>query len=399
MRILQVNVVCGIGSTGRIATDIHQALIQDGHESMIAFGRNDAKNCDTTYKIGRIENILTDVFMTRVFDRHGATGKQATLDFCRVIDQYRPDIVHLHNIHGYYLHVETLMKHLKEMNVPLVWTLHDCWSFTGHCTYFDAPKCDKWKTGCGNCPRKGDYPQSWLMDRSRKNLVEKKEWFSGFGSLTFVTPSQWLKDLVKSSYLSSYEVTVVPNGIDLQKFSPKESGLRAKLGLGDKKVVLGVAMSWIPRKGLGDMLKLAGLLGDDYRILLIGVSEAQLKKLPQNVLGIKRTSSVEELSDYYSMANVLAISSYEDNYPTVVLEALACQTPVVAYRTGGIPEMANKPYLTIVDKGDVEAMAETIRQLNPFTWELDPSFMERSNSAQAILDLYSRILTKERHGE
>jgi len=217
--------------------------------------------------------------------------------------------------------------------------------------------------------------------------------------LTFVTPSQWLKDLVKSSYLSSYEVTVVPNGIDLQKFSPKESGLRAKLGLGDKKVVLGVAMSWIPRKGLGDMLKLAGLLGDDYRILLIGVSEAQLKKLPQNVLGIKRTSSVEELSDYYSMANVLAISSYEDNYPTVVLEALACQTPVVAYRTGGIPEMANKPYLTIVDKGDVEAMAETIRQLNPFTWELDPSFMERSNSAQAILDLYSRILTKERHGE
>lgn len=392
MRILQVNVVCGIGSTGRIATDIHAELLANGHESMIAFGRNDAKNCDNAYKIGLMKNILADVVMTRLFDRHGAAGKQATLDFCRVIDQYRPDIVHLHNIHGYYLHIETLMKHLKTMNVPLVWTLHDCWSFTGHCAYFDSPKCDKWLSGCGNCPRKGDYPQSWLMDRSRKNLVEKKEWFSNFDSLTFITPSHWLKNLVQRSYLKDYPVHVVPNGIDLDAFKPTSSTLRDKLNLRGKRVYLSVAMVWDARKGLRDLIDCARELREDETLILIGVSDKQIKQLPKNILGVKRTSSVQELAEYYSMADATLVPSYEDNYPTVVLESLACHTRVVAYRTGGIPEMGEEPYVSLVEKGDREGLLREARAVKSFDWTMDAMKMDKVSAAQTMLAIYRSLL-------
>jgi putative colanic acid biosynthesis glycosyltransferase len=389
MRIVQVNSVCGVGSTGRIATDIHHELINDGHTSMIAFGRNEPKNCDAVYRIGSSANIYCDVFMTRIFDLHGSAGKRATRAFCAMIEEFRPDVVHLHNIHGYYLNIEILMAYLKKSNIPLVWTLHDCWSFTGHCAYFDFPKCDKWKSGCGRCPRKNDYPASWLFDNSSNNLQNKKRRFSGFTHLTFVTPSTWLKELVAQSYLKQYPVEVIPNGINLAIFKPTASDLRSKYSLVGKKVLLSVAMVWERRKGLHDLLELAARFDDDERLILIGLDEKQIQALPGNVLGIKRTSNAEELAAFYTMADLTLLPSYEDNFPTVVLESLACHTPVLAYRTGGIPEMGKPPYLNLVEKGDLEGMRKFVVEYKKCeAWEMDDQWMDKKGASERVVSLY-----------
>lgn len=394
MRILQVNSVCGVGSTGRIATDIHHELIANGHASMIAFGRNEPKNCDNVYRIGLMKNILADVFMTRIFDRHGTTGKQATREFCAMIDAYQPDLVHLHNIHGYYVNIGMLMRYLKSKNIPVVWTLHDCWSFTGHCAYFDDPKCDRWKEGCGHCPRLRDYPESWLMDHSRQNFAWKKELFTDFENLTFITPSKWLKDLVKESFLGDYPIEVINNGIDLTKFKPTASDLRAKHGLTDKRVYLSVAMIWDRRKGFDDLIQLATRLHENEKLLLIGLTQHQIGKLPSNVIGIERTNSVDELAAFYSLADATVVPSYEDNYPTVVLESLACNTRVVAYRTGGIPEMNHEPFLKIVAKGDINAMIEAVRNQPFLEWTADNQYMDRKVIANRVLELYKTCISK-----
>jgi putative colanic acid biosynthesis glycosyltransferase len=396
MRILLINSVCGVGSTGRIVTDIHHELIADGHSSLIAYGRNEAKNCDTVYRIGSNTNIYADVFMTRVFDRHGSMGHKATRAFLQKIDDYQPDLVHLHNIHGYYVNIEILMDDLKQKNIPVVWTLHDCWSFTGHCAYFDYPKCERWRESCGHCPRKQDYPASFLMDRSSKNLAEKKRFFLGFENLTIVTPSHWLKDLVKQSFLGKYPIEVIQNGIDLGKFKAVDSRIRESLKLEEKKIVLGVAMIWDRRKGLEDMIKMSLVLGNDYQVVLIGLSKKQIQDLPPQIIGIQRTSSIEELAAYYSSAYVVAITSYEDNYPTVVLESLACHTQVVAYHTGGIPEMATSTYLHIVGKGDIAAMSEAIRNLTKVEWTMDYAYMDRKAAAKRTLSLYQDCLSQRR---
>ncbi|MGB7595200.1 MAG: glycosyltransferase [Erysipelotrichaceae bacterium] len=395
MRILQVNSVCGVGSTGRIATDIHHELTANGHVSMIAFGRNEAKNCDNVYRIGLMKNILADVFMTRVFDRHGTMGKQATREFCAMIDAYQPDLVHLHNIHGYYLNIGMLMRYLKYKNIPVVWTLHDCWSFTGHCAYFDFPKCDRWKYACGSCPRLHDYPESWLLDHSRQNLASKKELFSDFKNLTIITPSLWLKDLVKQSFLGVYPVEVINNGIDLTKFRPVPSDLRSRYGLEGKRVYVSVAMVWDRRKGLDDLLALSNRLNDDEKLILIGLAKNQLAQLPANILGIQRTNSVDELAAFYAMADVTVVPSYEDNYPTVVLESLACHTPVIAYRTGGIPEMGDDPYVRLVPKGALDALLTLLRTTpSDLPWDQDFSRMDKQVSALAYVDQYQRIQGK-----
>ena len=397
MRILQVNSVCGVGSTGRIATDIHHELIANGHVSMIAFGRDEPKNCDNVYRIGSMKDILADVFMTRFFDKHGTAGKQATREFCAMIDAFQPDLVHLHNIHGYYLNIGMLMRYLKYKDIPVVWTLHDCWSFTGHCAYFDFPKCDRWQDSCGNCPRLHDYPESWLLDNSRQNLKMKKELFSNFKNLTFITPSDWLKDLVQQSFLGAYQVEVINNGIDLAKFKPVSSDLRKQYGLTGKRVYVSVAMVWDRRKGLDDLVALSRKLNEQEQLILIGLTKQQCAGLPSQIIGIQRTHSVDELAAFYTMADVTVVPSYEDNYPTVVLESLACHTPVVAYRTGGIPEMGIEPYLQLAPKGSIDELLTLLRSASSdLPWDLDFTRMDKQSSALSYVSQYRRIQGKVR---
>ena len=226
MKVLQINSVCGIGSTGRIATDINNILIEQGHESYIAYGRDLPRNCGTSIRIGTKCDNYTHGVLTRVFDKHGFGSRKATQDFIKEVKKLDPDIIHLHNIHGYYINIEILFDYLKEAYKPVIWTLHDCWAFTGHCSYFDYIGCTRWETQCYSCPGKRSYPASAFLDNSKMNYSRKKAIFTGIKNLTIVTPSKWLAGLVKQSYLKKYPVKVINNGIDLEVFRPIKNDLR-----------------------------------------------------------------------------------------------------------------------------------------------------------------------------
>lgn len=276
MKLLQINSVCGIGSTGRIATDIHSIMIAQGHESYIAYGRDEAINCENTLKIGNKYDNYTHVALTRIFDKHGFGSKRATEEFIRKIEVLNPDIIHLHNIHGYYLNIKVLFEYLKRSKKPVIWTLHDCWAFTGHCAYFDYVECDKWKTGCSLCPQKNAYPASQFSDNSNANYFKKRDIFNGVENMILVAPSKWLGNLVSESYFREYPIQVINNGIDLEVFHPTESDFRTKNNLNDKFIILGVASIWEEGKGI-NIFGVVFEIKKDEIIVLVGISEQQKK--------------------------------------------------------------------------------------------------------------------------
>lgn len=360
MKVLQINSVCGIRSTGRIASDIHQLLVEKGHEGVIAYGQLEAKNCDRTIKIGSKKDLYVHGIMSRAFDRHGFGSKKATEEFLQEVESYQPDLIHLHNIHGYYLHVGLLFEYIKKRGIPVVWTLHDCWSFTGHCAYFDFVGCEKWKTGCHACPQKKSYPASLILDQSKRNYEDKKELFQGVRNLTFVTPSHWLQGLLKESYLGGYNSVVIPNGIDLSTFRPAESDFRRKHQLEGKFVMLMVSSEWTPRKGLKYLLEFQKSMKDDEKLVLVGLTEELKKELPDSIVKITRTDHVKELAEIYASCDVLLNPTLEDNFPTTNLEALACGTPVITFRTGGSPEAVDEQTGIVIDQGNLEELRDAV---------------------------------------
>lgn len=361
MKVLQINSVCGIGSTGRIATDIHNNLIEQGHESYIAYGRDLPINCDNTIKIGTKLDNYTHVIETRILDRHGLGSRRATLRLIDEIKELDPNIIHLHNIHGYYVNIQILFNYLKETNKPVVWTLHDCWSFTGHCSHFDLIGCNKWQTGCFDCPQKKSYPSSILIDNSRNNYRIKKELFTGLNNLTIVTPSEWLANLVMKSFLKEYPIKVINNGIDLEIFKPTKSNFREIYNIKNKFVILGVATAWGTSKGIDYFIKLSKLINEDEIIVMVGLKEKQIKELPGNIIGITRTNSAKELAEIYSAADVFINPTLSDTFPTTNLESLACGTPVITFNTGGSPESIDEDCGFVVEKENLEELLVKIR--------------------------------------
>ena len=361
MRVLQLNTVCGFTSAGRIASDIDGILKEKGYESYIAFGRGTPMNCDTPIRIGTKWDTYAHVVLTRIFDKHGLGSKRATREFLGVVEELDPDIIHLHNIHGYYLNVELLFDYLKVADKPVVWTLHDCWPFTGHCSHFDYIGCNKWRTQCFDCPQKNQYPSSKFLDNSKNNFSRKKVAFTGVRNMTIVSPSQWLAGLVRDSFLNEYPVKVINNGIDLDLFKPAKGRFRKRYGLEDKFVILGVTNVWTDRKGLLYFTELAGRLYQDEAIVLVGLTEKQKSFLPPNIIGIKRTNSVEELAEIYSDADVFINLTLEDNFPTTNLEALACGTPVITFDTGGSAESIDKTCGFIARQGSLDDTLNFIR--------------------------------------
>lgn len=401
MRVLQINSVCGIGSTGRIATDIHNILIGLGHESYIAYGRDIPKNCDTAIRIGTKYDNYAHVALTRVYDKHGFGSKKATKEFLQKVEKINPDVIHLHNLHGYYINIEMLFHYLKSANKPVIWTLHDCWAFTGHCAYFDYAGCDKWKTQCINCPEKNSYPNSWSIDNSKDNFWKKREIFNGVKNLTLITPSKWLAGLVKKSFLSQYPVRVINNGIDLDIFKPTESDFRQKYDLADKYIILGVASTWDRRKGLKYFIDLSKTIESDEVIVLVGLTEKQIEDLPKNIIGITRTNNVEELVGIYSSVNLFVNPTLEDNFPTTNLEALACGTPIITFNTGGSVESVNSVTGIVVEKGDLNELRDKIYSIKYQQKILDKnkilkrvrSLYDKNDLYHKYLDLYENVKT------
>lgn len=399
MKVLQINSVCGRGSTGRIVLDIHNALSTNGYKSYVAYGREKTKNCSNAIRIGRKIDIYTHVLKTRFFDKHGFGSKQATKDFIKKVKELDPDIIHLHNIHGYYINIKILFDYLKQINKQVIWTLHDCWPFTGHCAYFDFVGCNKWEKGCFKCPQKSKYPKSWLFDNSSNNWKIKKELFTGIKSLTLVSPSQWLADLVKKSFLKEYPVVVIPNGIDISVFKPTPSDFRKKYRIEDKFVILGVANVWEERKGLKYFFELSKLLNEDEVIVLVGLSRKQKKNLPKNIIGLSKTHSVKELVEIYTAADVFVNPTLEDNFPTVNLEAQACGTFVITFDSGGAKEtLSSVNNGVVVFEKSVKAIRKAIDNFKKRKTNLElpmvylSKFSKTSFSNKYIL-LYEKVLS------
>lgn len=393
MKILQINSVCGIGSTGRIATDLYKVLKDQGHECKIAYGRGIAPEGIDSIKIGSNLDNYMHVFKTRVFDKHGFGSVNATKKFIEKVKSYDPDIIHLHNIHGYYINIEILFNYLKEENKPVVWTLHDCWAFTGHCSHFDYIGCDKWRNGCSNCIQKNEYPSSKVIDSSKFNHEKKKELFTSVKNMTIVTPSKWLANLVNESFLGKYPVKVINNGIDLEVFKPTKSNFREIYNLQDKFIVLGVASVWSEKKGLKYLVELSEKLSDSHKIVIVGVDEKQKKELPQNIIAITKTNNLRELSKIYTTADVFVNTTLQEVMGLVNVESLSCGTPVITFNTGGSIECIDKTTGIVVEKENVNQVVEAINLI-----KYDTSFNYDSETCiNRSIKLYDKNINFNRY--
>lgn len=361
-KILFINSVCN-GSTGTICKNLYKAAQEEGYECCIAYGRGESPKGFNTIKIGNKLNIYLHVLKARLFDASGFGSRKATKDFIKKIEEFKPDVIHLHNIHGYYINIEILFNYLKmHPEIKKIWTLHDCWAFTGHCAYYTYVKCNKWKKCCkGKCPNKQEYPQTFF-EKIESNFRRKKEIFNNVENMVLVTPSIWLKKEIKESCLKKYQIIVINNGIDTNVFKPTPSNIKEKYDIQDKKIILGVASVWDKRKGLDVFIELSKKLDRDYQIVLIGLRNEQIKSLPKNIIGINRTDNILELVRWYSVADVYFNPTLEDNYPTTNLEAIACETPVVTFNTGGSPESAFSTEVTTIYSNDIDECIEKIKK-------------------------------------
>ena len=363
MKLLEINVVCGVKSTGRIATEIAKEYEQKGYEVKIAYGRDTVPYEYKKYavKIGSKASVYYHALVSRIFDNAGFASKRATKKFLKWADEYNPDVLWLHNLHGYYINIEMLFDWIKsrpEMEVK--WTLHDCWAFTGHCTHFIMAGCDKWQEECFNCPKKGDYPKSVFLDKSKENYQKKKVLFTGINNLTIYTPSEWLKEKVERSFLKDYNVEVLPNTVDKNLFKPTESDVRKRYGISeDKKLIISVATAWTLSKGLDDLIKLSEMLdGDKYVVMAVGLSERQISELPRSIMGVGIVYA-NELVRIYSAADLLVSTSKEETFGLTVLEASSCGTKAIVYKGTACEEVALACGGKAVDM-NVEALYEAI---------------------------------------
>ncbi len=388
MRIAQINVVASL-STGRIAVALCRTAMQAGHRALLCHSRDHAPSDVPSYRIGGRCQRYLDMFLTRVSDRAGFFSRRATRALIRQLESYRPDLIHLHNLHGYYLHLPTLFRYLKKKDLPVVWTLHDCWAYTGHCAYYStaqnapppdgtrrraqaAQGCERWLTGCGKCVRRRAYPSSWLLDQSARNWRDKRALFTGLKHMVLATPSDWLHDEVKRSFLGRYPVYTLPNGIDLNDFGPCADELFMHdvvrfYGLeqaGGRQLVLSAAAVWDDRKGLDDLIDLSEALGPEYCVAAVGLDEYQIASLPKGtVLGIRRTGNLRDLCALYTAADVYLSASHEESMGMTLVEALACGTQVVCYDATAMPEIVTPEVGEVVALGDIPALADAVRSL------------------------------------
>ena len=356
MKVVQINTTCGIGSTGKICVGISKLLDENGIENHILYSSwsNDHPNgipCSNQWYI------RWQALKSRMLGNYGFNSKTATQKMIAELERISPDVVHLHNIHGHDCDLELLFSYFKEHGTKLVWTFHDCWAFTGYCTHFTMANCSKWQTRCGECPLK--HERTWFFDRSQALFEKKKQLFDKL-DLTIVTPSRWMADLVKQSFLKDCPIEVIHNGIDLEQFAPAESQFRQKFGLVNHKIILGVAFGWGRKKGLDVFVDLAEKLSDEYRIVLVGTDKSVDRRLPPRILSVHRTQNQQELAQIYSAADLFVNPTREENYPTVNMEAIACGTPVLTFRTGGSPEMLDDTCGSVVACNDVEALEKEI---------------------------------------
>lgn len=391
MKVVQINIFPNF-STGNIMMNIHKKLQQNNIESYVVWGRGrEAKDEYEIYMNDKL-GVYYHVIYSRLTDKTGFASKKSTIKLINKLDEIRPDIIHLHNIHGYYINIELLFNYIKKHNIEVIWTLHDCWAFTGHCAYFDYVGCNKWIKGCYKCPQLNRYPISF-KDNSKDNFLKKKELFSNV-NMTIITPSNWLANLVNKSFLNAYKTKVIYNGVDSKIFHYVKSNFRIDNNLENKKIILGVASTWDERKGLKDFIKLAEIIDSKTVIVLVGLNDKQISLLPNNIIGIKKTTNVKELVEIYSSADIFFNPTYDDNFPTTNIEALLCGIPIITYDTGGCMEcIFDDKCGLVVSKGNYMIVKEMITN-NNFSVDIDRA--KKLFDVETMLNNYLSIIKEER---
>ena len=394
MKILQINSVYGYGSTGRIVESIHKTCIKKGIDSYVIFSRLGAIN-STEQEVEETDNIIRvyndtefkeHVLKAVLLDKHGLYSNKNTYVIIDKIKEINPDIIHLHNIHGFYLNYEILFDFLKKFNKKIIWTLHDCWAFTGYCSHYEYNECNEWKTGCLNCKYSNVYPYR-LLSNSKDNYIRKSKVFNSVDDITIITPSFWLKQQIRNSFLKGKVCKVITNGLSSEKFKFTKTNILEKYGIFNKKIILAVSSIWTKQKGFDEYLKLAKLINEDWKIVMVGLSKKQIKKLPKNIIGIERTNSIEDLIEFYSAATVFVNLTLEETFSLVNIEAQSCSLPVITYNTGGSPEtVLNKE--NIVDKYDLNKVIELLnnRSFNKKRYNI------KNTMIQNYIELYYEVI-------
>lgn len=367
MNIVQINQTADFGSTGKIMHELNDIINSSGHKGFMVSGYANNYN-EANLKCANLGSPLyssrKDQLIFRFSGENGYRYKKRSLKIIEWIDNVRPDIIHLHNIHGDWLHIETLFKYIREKEIPVVWTLHDCWAFTGRCSHFEQIHCDKWKTQCHHCKSKKVYPITYLFDKSRQMFEDKKRWFTGINNVNIVAPSRWLADYIRQSFLGEYPIKVIPNGINTNVFAVQKIRSKYYKAISKKYIILGVASSWSGGKGFNDFLKLNKIIDHHrYQIVMVGLNKKQMKMLPDTIIGIERTNNQKELAELYSGADCYLNCSVLETMGMTTIEAMSCGTPVIAYNRTAIPETVGENCGIIIDDISMEAVYNAIQKI------------------------------------
>ncbi len=356
MRLYILTANWGKGGPGGIAADIYNVASNVGWECRFAYGREVIPENINSYKIGSPISPYVHAASAMLFDNAGFATKKPTIDLINDIKEFKPDIINLHNPLGYTMNMQLLFDYFKSSSIPVVWTMHDIWSITGHCI---TGLCENWKNGCGKCPNKKEYPASYFLDRSKQNRVRKEKCFSNVPKMTLVSPSRWLANLAAGTYLNQYEIRTIPNGIDLDVFKPTDSELRKKYGLENKTILLSVAGVWAKNKGAEFLYILSKQMDENFAFVMIGENNDKELESNDRIIHIEHTNNRTELAQWYTVADIFINPTMGDNFPTVNLEAIACGTPVITFDTGGSGEAIGNCG-TIVEQGNVEKLKKAI---------------------------------------
>lgn len=360
-KLLQINSTANWGSTGKIAEQIGERAMAHGWESYIAYGRSSNKSKSHLIRIGSKVGQAWHLIISRLFDKHGLGSRCATKRLIREIEVIKPDIIHLHNIHGYYINYKLLFEYLNSIDTPIVWTLHDCWSFTGHCAHFVEAECNKWQHECGNCPNIKAYPKT-RFENSRYNYHLKQRFFTSLKNrLNIVAVSKWLESETKKSFFNNTQISYLYNGVDTNIFTPNESeNIKVKYHIDEKYLIVSVASIWDKNKGLDDLIHLSTILPENYVIMVVGRKSVQSQQIPNNIIAVPRTDSQFELAEIYSHANAVISTSRQETFGLTLAEGMACGTPAIAYNTTALPELITPNTGIVVEQGDIDGLAQAI---------------------------------------
>ncbi len=365
-KLLQIDSCLNMYSTGHITESIAKLALNRGWDCYIVHGSRYVrrpscmKDIQSVSKFGEYIHFIESI----LFDNHGLASRRATRRVVEQIKQIKPDVIQLHCIHGYYLNYKILFEFLNSIKIPVIWTFHDCWAFTGHCAHFMSVGCYKWRDGgCFQCPLTGDYPKS-IFDFSKRNYKLKKSLFMNNKNIHIVTVSKWLESVTRESFFSGKDIFTIYNGIDTKVFRPlDDNSLKKEMALENKHVLVAAATSWSKYKGLFDYISLSSLFEDDVVFILIGLTDNQINSMPSNIVGLKRTSSALELAKYYSMADIVLNLSYQETFGLTTIEGMACGTPGIVYNTTASPELITSETGFIVEPGDINGVYHAITEI------------------------------------